>query len=103
MSESRASVELLDGGLMVRGPVNPDTVLPLRQAGERLITSTSGPLRVDLSGVDAAHSVLLSLLLCWQRTANGQQRSVRFTGIGERLHSLAALSGLDERLPGFNG
>ncbi|AZT84577.1 STAS domain-containing protein [Marinobacter sp. NP-4(2019)] len=96
-----ARVELSGNTLKVSGSVDPLTVLPTRKQGEALIQSASGNLTVDLSAMETAHSVVLSLLLCWQRYAEKFGRSLSFTGVSARLYSLAALSNLEEQLSGF--
>ncbi|MEQ9544718.1 MAG: STAS domain-containing protein [Marinobacter sp.] len=96
-----ARVELSGDILKVSGSIDPLTVLSTRKQGEALIQSGSGNLTVDLSAMETAHSVALSLLLCWQRCAEEFGRSLLFTGVSARLYSLAALSNLEEQLPGF--
>ena len=93
----------LDGEtLSVSGAVDPMTVVAIRREGEKWILASKSDLQVDLSSMGAAHSVVLSLLLCWHRLAVARGQTLRFTGVGERLNSLAALSGLDHQLPGFS-
>lgn len=87
--------------LVLTGEVDPATVLSLRKQGEALIASASGPLTVDLGGLANAHSVVLSLLLCWQRCAQLRGLALSFRGVSDKLASLAALSNLDSELPGF--
>lgn len=87
--------------LALSGVVTPDNVADLRAAGEQLIAAEGQDLTVDLSAVECAHSVVLSLLLCWQRLAASRNLTLTFSGVSERLHSLAALSGLVDHLPGF--
>ncbi len=101
MMPERATVALEDDRLMVSGEIDPLTVVALRKEGERLILDSKADLVVDLTAMGTAHSVVLSLLLCWQRLARGRSQNLYFTGVGERLGSLAALSGLDDQLPGF--
>jgi len=86
--------------LSVSGDIIPDNVVAIRSEGERLIAGQDQDIVVDLSGLGAAHSVVLSLLLCWMRLARSKNQGLRLEGAGERLTSLAALSGLDEHLPG---
>ncbi|QSP94521.1 STAS domain-containing protein [Marinobacter salinisoli] len=95
------SVELRDRTLIVRGVVDAQSVVPLRQQGEALIRLAQARLDVDLAQLETAHSVVLSMLLCWQRVAGQSGSSLCFRHISDRLESLAALSNLDERLPGF--
>lgn len=101
MTPDQATVTLKDDRLAVSGSVDPLTVVALRKEGEALILASKADLVVDLTDMSSAHSVVLSLLLCWQRLARGRSQTLHFTGVSERLGSLAALSGLDEQLPGF--
>ncbi|WP_225314246.1 STAS domain-containing protein [Marinobacter halotolerans] len=89
--------------LSVIGDISPDNVGPVRTEGERLIAGQASgeTIVIDLSGLGVAHSIVLSLLLCWMRLAASENRSLALEGVGERLQSLAALSGLDEYLPGL--
>lgn len=91
-----------DGGLTVCGQITADNVVALRSEGERWLSSLGREIEINLAGVENAHSILLSLLLCWQRAANARHQSLTYSGIGERLLSLCALSGLSQHLPGFH-
>lgn len=100
------TVDLNGQTLAVRGHVDAGNVVTLREQGEVLIAKAGGPLTVDLSALDSAHSVVLSMLLCWQRCAHQHQFSLVFQGFSDRLLSLAALSNLNgpllgEQIPGF--
>jgi len=88
--------------LTVTGDVDAESVIALRAQGEALIRAASGPLTVDLSELGTAHSVVLSMLLCWQRVAQQLHRPMTFRGANERLVSLAALSNLQNQIPGFS-
>ncbi|MCL7945202.1 STAS domain-containing protein [Marinobacter sp. ATCH36] len=101
MTPAQATVTLDNDRLTVSGAIDPLAVVALRKEGETLILSSKADLTVDLTAMTTAHSVVLSLLLCWQRLARGRSQTLYFTGVSERLGSLAALSGLDEQLPGF--
>lgn len=98
MSTALPQVRLTEGVLVVTGEVGPGNVVELRRQGEKLIAAASGTLTVDLEGVDTAHSVVLSLLLCWRRLAGRYGVTLVFRGISSRLASLAALSNLDDEL-----
>lgn len=91
-------VELREQVLIVHGAVSATNVLPLRSQGEALIASADGDLVVDLQGLESAHSVVLSMLLCWHRLASGCGLSLSFRGANEGLLSLAALSNLEDWL-----
>ncbi|AXS82578.1 lipid asymmetry maintenance protein MlaB [Marinobacter sp. Arc7-DN-1] len=101
MTSGAPRVELADGVLIVTGEVSADTVVALRNQGEKLIGTASGNLVVDLDGLVTAHSVVLSMLLCWQRLAHQAGISLSFRGVSGRLVSLAALSNLEDQLAGF--
>lgn len=101
MTAGLPRVQLADGDLVVSGEVTTDTVIGLRKEGEKLIRSVSADLVVDLDGLITAHSVVLSMLLCWQRLARQTGISLSFRGVSGRLASLAALSNLDDQFAGF--
>ncbi len=102
MTTGQAAVTLEGDTLSVSGDIDPLTVVSVRQKGEKLILDSKTDLVVDLSAMGTAHSVVLSLLLCWQRLAASRSQALHFTGVGDRLDSLAALSGLGRQLPGFS-
>lgn len=94
-----------DGTLAVSGYVTADNVVGLRAQGEQRlgsVNSANGEVEINLTGVENAHSILLSLLLCWQRAAIARHQTLIYSGISERLLSLSALSGLNQHLPGFD-
>jgi phospholipid transport system transporter-binding protein len=101
MSSGAPQVRLADGVLMVTGAVSAETVVALRGQGEALIRAAAGNLVVDLDGLATAHSVVLSMLLCWQRLARQVGICLSFRGVSGRLASLASLSHLDDQLAGF--
>ena len=100
-----ARVTLDQRCLRVSGDIDSDNVMAVREDGERLIRDVPGGdgavLTVDLSDLGVAHSIVLSLLLCWLRAAQSRQIAVRMVGANGRLLSLAELSGLSQHLPGF--
>ncbi len=101
MTHPAPTVTLTGPTLAVTGEVDADSVIALRAEGERLIRQATGPLTVDLSELAAAHSVVLSMLLCWQRLAQQLPCPLTFRGANKRLISLAALSNLEDQIPGF--
>lgn len=101
MTSGMPRVQLSEDALIVSGEVTPETVVGLRNEGEKLIRSASADLVIDLGGLVTAHSVVLSMLLCWQRLAHQAGISLSFRGVSGRLASLAALSNLDDQLAGF--
>ncbi|MDR9426017.1 MAG: STAS domain-containing protein [Marinobacter sp.] len=95
------TVTLSGPSLAVAGEIDADSVIALRARGEQLIRQATGPLTVDLSELASAHSVVLSMLLCWQRQAQQIERPLTFRGASSELLSLAALSNLQKEIPGF--
>lgn len=87
--------------LVVTGAVDAESAMALRQQGEALIRLLKGSVSVDLECLETAHSVVLSVLLCWKRLADSADVTLSFHGVSDRLFSLAALSHLDDQLPGF--
>ncbi|MGO1502172.1 MAG: STAS domain-containing protein [Marinobacter sp.] len=98
MSAEAPRVQMESGVLSLAGAIDAHNVAPVRAEGERLIKTASGNLAVDLEGLSSAHSVILSMLLCWSRLAEKQNVSLAFTGAPDRLVSLAALSNLEDWL-----
>jgi len=94
-------VEQAGQALVVTGAVDAESAVSLRQQGEALIRSSKGSVSVDLERLETAHSVVLSVLLCWKRLAESAGVTLSFHGVSDRLFSLAALSHLDDQLPGF--
>ncbi len=86
------------GRMVVAGAVDAANVVALRQQGEALIAAERRDLVIDLSALETANSVVLSMLLCWQRLASSEGVGLTFEGVTGRLASLAALSNLDGEL-----
>ena len=86
-----------DGRLLVSGELSMDTVPGLLQQ-EHLQAGGDDEIRVDLQGVERADSAGVALLIDWQRTANHQQRNIRFQNIPSQMLAIAHLSGVDELL-----
>jgi phospholipid transport system transporter-binding protein len=99
---TQAQAQLTDNVLAVSGAVTAQTVGALRARGEKLISTAGKELVVDLERLETAHSVVLSMLLCWQRLARQRGVSLSYRAVSERLTSLAALSNLGSQLPGFD-
>lgn len=101
LAPTEPRVERTNDILAVAGEVDAESVVALRSKGEAVIRSAAVNLTVDLEGLETAHSVVLSMLLCWQRLAVSEGVVLTYQGVSERLLSLAALSHLDDQLPGF--
>lgn len=98
MNAEAPCVQQEAGVLRVSGAIDAHNVAPVRAEGEWLIKAANGNLAVALDGLSTAHSVILSMLLCWSRLAEKQGVSLSFTGAPDRLVSLAALSNLEDWL-----
>lgn len=101
MTGQPATVRLEGDTLRLDGTVENGSVLDVRRQGEALISDNPDLKTVDVSGVETASSVVLSLLLSWLRHATSLQRTLAFQGASDRLRALAALSNLHHQLPGF--
>jgi len=87
------------GELSLSGQMDHDTVVRARELGERLLAEEQGPWRINLGGLESAHSGVLSLLLCFLRAADRHQQSITFVEMPDRLYDMARMSGLDQLLP----
>lgn len=85
------------GRLRMSGRV-PHTreLLRLRDEGCRLLQTSAaeGVCTLDLSGLDGAGSVPMTLILSWHRHARAEGVELRFTGVPDGLREMAAVSGL---------
>lgn len=88
-----------DGVLLLSGVLDHSNVVNAREQGEALLGQASGRCSVSLSGLESAHSAVLSLLLCWLRFAGKRQLSLTFVDMPDRLYDMARVSGLDDLLP----
>jgi phospholipid transport system transporter-binding protein len=83
--------------LVLEGAVTLDSVPALLPQGLALIDRDE--VRIDLSGVTAADSSAVALLLEWLRAARRARRRVVYVNLGNSLGSLVALYGVSELLP----
>lgn len=84
-----------DHTIRLQGLVTAENVTSIRKAGEKLIAERDGVIRVDLSALENAQSVVLSLLLSWKRFAQARQTVLDVHSMPERLQEMASVSGLD--------
>ena len=85
------------GRLELVGEVPHDrAVLGLRREGQQWIErcAVDGACEVELSGLTGHGSVPLSLMLSWLRHARSRGVRLSFTGMPQRMQSMAGLSGL---------
>ncbi|HET8848729.1 MAG TPA: STAS domain-containing protein [Marinobacter sp.] len=101
MTGQPAALSVRGDTLMLSGQIDSGSVMDVRRKGEALLADNAVLTRVNVSGVETASSVVLSLMLSWLRHAASRQRMLVFEGANERLRALAALSNLHHQLPGF--
>jgi len=87
-------IECTDGRCTLKGAVNLENALALREDGLRLFTAAE--VTLDLAGVTEVDSAALSLLFEWRRAALAAGRSIRYVNLPENLESLARLYGVAE-------
>lgn len=76
------------------------SVADLRRAGRRVLREGSGAVSFDLSGVDAADSAGLALLVDWLAFAAAHQRELRFEQLPASLRALADITDVQPMLAG---
>ena len=95
---SEAQLEALGNGrFALQGPVTFSTAAALLKAGNRLFPA-SASVSLDLSKVTRVDSAALALLIEWLRLAERSGHSLQFSGMPEKLRSIARLTGTDEIL-----
>jgi len=87
-------IECNDGRCTLKGAVNIESALALREEGLRLFTAAD--VTLDLAGVTEVDSTALSLLFEWRRAALAANRRIRYVNLPENLASLARLYGVTE-------
>jgi len=91
-----------EGRLRVEGVLDFDSVSGLVAESEVLFRRNAR-LRIDLSGVEAANSAGLALLLEWMDLARSRRIDLRFLNLPESLVRIAAFSNLGSLLPVAQG
>ncbi len=87
-----------NGVLAISGVLEFATVTALAGEAERVLPA-SGPLYLDLSGVEHVDSAGLALLVHWLRRAHNQGRVLEFRNVPAQLIEMARISRLDQILP----
>lgn len=86
--------------MIVEGVFDNGTALKVRQEGERLLRECrEKQVTVELSGLETTSSVVLSMLLCWMRSARRQGVDLELVNAPGKLYDMARVSGLDTFLP----
>ena len=95
-------VEITAGGegrLAVRGPLTFATARRARELGRHAIAAAApAALEIDCSGVSAADSAGLAVLIDWLAAARRAQRQLRFTHLPAGLAALGRISEVEELL-----
>jgi phospholipid transport system transporter-binding protein len=87
-------IECNAGRCTLKGAVNLENALALREEGLRLFTEPETTL--DLSAVTEVDSAAVSLLFEWRRAALLANRRIRYVNLPDNLTSLAKLYGVTE-------
>jgi len=87
-------IECNEGRCTLKGAVNLENALALREDGLRLFTASE--VTLDLSGVTEVDSTAVSLLFEWRRAALAANRTIRYVNLPANLTSLASLYGVTE-------
>ena len=87
-------IECNGGRCTLKGAVNLENALALREDGLRLFTEQETTL--DLSGVTEVDSAAVSLLFEWRRAALAANRRIHYVNLPDNLTSLAKLYGVTE-------
>lgn len=89
-------MRVTDGVAYPEGNLTQAEAVRLLKDGEAAVQA--GCQAFDLAGAEQLDSAALSLMLCWQRRAQAQGRSVSFHNVPESLRSLATLYGVADLL-----
>jgi phospholipid transport system transporter-binding protein len=89
-----------EGGYRLQAPLLFSSVPALREQGVALISAAQEQLRVDLSGVAAADSAGLALLIDWLACARSAGKRLCYVRVPDALLALARLSDVAPLLEG---
>ncbi|SDT92373.1 STAS domain-containing protein [Halopseudomonas salegens] len=84
--------------ISLRGEIDFANARSLQEQLSAAVARAGNNVRVDLSGVDHANSVGLSLLLSTARNAEANGVTLGFSGLPQQLQSMAAVCGLEDWL-----
>jgi len=87
-----------DGHLAAQGPLTFATARKARELGRRALAAAASGLVIDCSGVSAADSAGLAVLIDWLAAARAARRTLRFTGLPAGLTALGRISEVQELL-----
>jgi anti-anti-sigma factor len=92
------SVALTDQFSFVGEEIGLDVAEAIKTQGVGLINTSTGPINVDLAGLNRANSVTVAVLVAWYRHATLQRKSIFFVNLSEELHNIVDFSGLSRIL-----
>ncbi|MEO8011511.1 MAG: STAS domain-containing protein [Dokdonella sp.] len=92
----RLQIHLDDRCMRVSGRINVDNASDALARGREFLSGAQR--RVDLSALESADSVTLSVLLAWAAPSSRRGEAVEFAGMPSRLQALAHLSDADQLL-----
>ncbi len=87
-------IECKEGRCTLKGAVNLENALTLREEGLRLFAEPE--VTLDLAQVTEVDSAAVSLLFEWRRAALAANRKIRYINLPDNLTSLAELYGVTE-------
>ncbi len=92
-----------EGGMLaLSGHIDFENCVGVMREGEQYLKNgvhSEKKIRIDVSGVENAHSVLLSVLLRWMALTEKNQIDVGVTGLSGKMFEVARVSGVDTVLP----
>lgn len=94
-----ASLKIEGNKVIVVGDLVFSTVRSIAQKGCDMVSSVSGEVEIDFSGVDLVDSSALSLILLWLRSSLAHGTKIHLVNVSPRLVDLARSCGLEEILP----
>ncbi len=95
-----ATVELKEPGvLLLKGRVTVSNVMAVRKIGDSIIDKMVLKGVIDLSELESANAITLSLLLAWLRTGVHKNNSLDIRHMPRNLFDMARVSGLELILP----
>jgi ABC-type transporter Mla MlaB component len=93
--------ELAEGSYSVKGLLDIESVILLREKGFDIISRAPDKLEFDLSGLEIEGSPAIALLISWLKFAGNMGKELCFKNPDKKLLLIAGVSGVADML-GFN-
>lgn len=94
------SVLVREGGVLrLSGDISYDNADSLCTEGLGLLAQTGPQPVIDLTGLTAASSVAVAVLLRWARAAAARGQRLQLAHVPERCRAIVRVSGLADALP----